>query len=213
VSAASCGFAPEPAAAPELSPEPQLPELKDPVEHKSKTPLILLLLVLACAAGGAYWWKFARIPESAPPAVNAPAPATSGAPSAQASQAASAPAPESQTAPAPAPSRDLPPLQRARELLRAGGSPEQAVELAKNMQTPEGADGAFLLFEDAANKGSGPAMLALARYYDPLDKEPGGSIVKDHEQARAWYERALRAGQIEAQAKLDALKKWMEKNG
>ncbi|MDR0238835.1 MAG: hypothetical protein LBI88_01230, partial [Deltaproteobacteria bacterium] len=101
------------------APEPQLPELKDPVERTSATPRILLLLVLiACAAGGAYWWKFAQAPESAPPAADTTAPASSA--------AGAPPAPAPQAAPAPAPSGDPPPLQRVRELLRAGIAPEQA---------------------------------------------------------------------------------------
>ncbi|MCL2123311.1 MAG: sel1 repeat family protein [Desulfovibrionaceae bacterium] len=175
---------PSPPPASEHVPEPQLPDLKDPVEHKSKTPLMLLLLVLACAAGGAYWWKFAQAPESSPPA--------------PASQAA------------PAPSRDLPPLQRARELLRVGIAPEQAVELAKDMQTPEGADGAFLLLEDAAQKGSPEAMLGLARFYDPADAAPKGSILNDPVQAYDWYTKAKDKGQGAADDKLKALRAWAE---
>ena len=196
---------PEPVPAPEAPPEPQLPELKDPVEHKSKTPLILLLLVLACAAGGAYWWKF-MTPPSAPPAADITAPAPQAAPS----PAPPSDPPASQAVPAPAPSKDLPPLQRARELLRAGGSPEQAVELAKNMQTPEGADGAFLLLEDAAQKGNSEAMLGLARFYDPTDAASKGSIRPDPAQARDWYAKAKDKGQDAADDKLKTLRAWAE---
>ena len=185
---------PKPEAAP--GPEPQLPVLKDPVEPKNKAPLVLLLL-LACAAGGAYWWKFARNPESTPVAANATVPAPSAA---SASQAATVPVPYG----------DLPPLQRARELLRAGIPPEQAVELAKTMQTPAGADGAFLLLEDAAQKGSPEAMLGLARFYDPADAAPRGSIRPDPAQARDWYNKARDKGQKAAEDKLKALRAWAE---
>ncbi|MDR2695075.1 MAG: sel1 repeat family protein [Deltaproteobacteria bacterium] len=174
---------PEPSPAPE--PEPQLPVLKDPVEPKSKTPLILLLL-LACTAGGVYWWK-SQNPDNAPSAASAP-----------------------QAAPLPVPSGDLPPLQRARELLRAGVSPEQAVALAKDMQTPDSADGAFLLLEDAAQKGSPEAMLGLARFYDPADASPRGSIRPDPAQARDWYNKARDKGQGAAEDKLKALRAWAE---
>jgi TPR repeat protein len=187
-----------------------LPELKDPVEHKNKAPLILLLLlVLACAAGGVYWWKF-MAPADAPPAAQA-----------SAQQAAPAPAPPADNAPpvqqaapppqqaAPTP-KDLPPLQRARELLRAGIPPEQAVTLAKDMQSPEGADGAFLLLEDAAQKGSPEAMLDLARFYDPVDAAPKGSILPDPAQAREWYGKARDKGQGAAEDKLKALRAWAE---
>jgi TPR repeat protein len=101
-------------------------------------------------------------------------------------------------------------LQRARELLRAGIAPEQAVELAKNMQTSEGADGAFLLLEDAAQKGNPEAMLGLARFYDPADDAPRGSILPDPAQARDWYNKARDRGQAGAEDKLKALRAWAE---
>jgi hypothetical protein len=203
---------PEPEPDFEPEPEPPLPVLRDPVERTSNAPLLLLLLVLACAAGGAYWWQRgqADVPAAnattpAPQAVPAPAPAAQLAPD-------PAPAPPSapQAAPAPAPSPDLPPLQRARELLRAGVTPEQAVELAKDMQTPEGADGAFLLLEDAAQKGNPEAMLSLARFYDPADATPRGSILPDPAQARVWYNRAKDKGQATAEDRLKALRAWAE---
>ena len=191
---------PTPSPPPVAEPKPQLPELKDPVERKSKMPLILLLLILACAAGGVYWWKFVQTPENAPPAANvtAPAPSAASAPSATTPQ------------PVPAPAKDLPPLQRARELLRTGITPAQAVELAKIMRTPEGADGAFLLLEDAAQKGSPEGMLGLARFYDPADAEPKGSIRPDPAQAYDWYSKAKDKGQGAADDKLQALRAWAE---
>jgi len=191
---------PAPSPPPAAEPEPQLPELKDPVERKNKTPLILLLLVLACAAGGAYWWKFVQTPESAPPAAKVTAPAPSA--------ASEPPTPAPRDAPAPA--KVLPPLQRARELLRTGITPEQAVALAKDMRTSEGADGAFLLLEDAAQKGSPEGMLGLARFYDPADAEPKGSIRPDPAQAYDWYSKAKDKGQGAADDKLKALRAWAE---
>ena len=177
---------------PQRTPPPPLPVLKDPVEPKSKAPFILLLLALACGAGGVYWWKS----HNAAATVNASAPTTS---------------PES-AAPAPVPARSVnsPSLQRARELLRTGVSPEQAVEAAKSMHTTEGADGAFLLLEDAAQKGAPVAMLGLARFYDPADAAPKGSIRPDPEQARAWYNMAKDKGLSAADDKLKALRAWAE---
>ena len=209
--------APPPAQEPPPEPEPPLPELKDPVEHKSKAPLILLLLVLACIAGGIYWWKTAQSSQNAPPAVNATVPASapeSPSPAPPPPTASAPPAPASQAAPEASPSKETPPLQRARELLRAGASPEEAMtlamELTKDMQIPEGADGAFLLLEDAAQKGKPEAMLALARFYDPADTAPKGSILPDPEQARNWYNRAKEQGQNAADDKLNALRAWAE---
>ena len=169
-----------------------MPTLKDPVEPKSKAPLILLLLVLACGAGGAYWWKSHNTAATA----NASAPAT----------------PSENAVPAPIPARSVnsPSLQRARELLRTGVPPEQAVETAKSMHTPEGADAAFLLLEDAAQKGAPVAMLGLARFYDPADAAPKGSIRPDPEQARDWYNKAKDKGLSAADDKLKALRAWAE---
>ena len=194
---------PEAEPAPEPEPEPQLPVLRDPVEHTSKAPLLLLLLALACAAGGVYWWQRGQADTASAAKATTPAPQLAPTP-------APAPPSEPQTAPAPAPSRDLPPLQRARELLRAGVSPEQAVELAKDMQTPEGADGAFLLLEDAAQRGNPAAMLSLARFYDPAEAAPRGSILPDPVQARDWYNKAKDKGQAEAEDRLKALRAWAE---
>jgi TPR repeat protein len=55
-------------------------------------------------------------------------------------------------------------------------------------------------------------MLHLARYYDPSDEQPHGSIIKDAEQAAAWYARAAAAGIAEAQDALQMLKDWQVKN-
>jgi hypothetical protein len=194
-------FLPDSEAQPES--EPQLPELKDPVEARSKAPLVALLLLLVCAAAGAYWWKFMRTTDGPPlAAANAtvPAPPAESAP----------PVPVPQAASAPEPSGEQPPLQRARELLRAGASPEQAVELAKDLLTHEGADGAFLLLEDAAQKDHSEAMLGLARFYDPADAAPKGSIRLDPFLARMWYNRAKDRGQGAAEDKLQALRAWAE---
>jgi len=195
---------------PEPEPGPPLPVLKDPVEHKSKAPLILLL-ALVCVAGGVYW----RQSQSAAPMANATAPAPSKNPGGELRFEIGAQQRDDANSSNSAQKRqsaalNLPPLQRARELLRAGISPEQAVETAKSMQAPEGADGAFLLLEDAAQKGAPEAMLGLARFYDPADAAPKGSILPDPEQARDWYNKAKDQGQSAADDKLKALRAWAQ---
>jgi TPR repeat protein len=160
-----------------------LPPLKDPVEARSKTLLLLLLLlVLVCVAGGIYWWQAESAPSAARSAATGQGKAFHASPL----------------------------LQRARELLRKGVSPEEAMELARGMQTPDGADGAFLLLEDAAQKGKPEAMLLLARFYDPTDAMPKGSIRPDPEQARDWYHKAGERGQEAAEGRLKALRAWAE---
>jgi len=54
---------------------------------------------------------------------------------------------------------------------------------------------ARLVFEYAARRGSTPAMVALARTYDPEYLAPmglHGGVKADKSQATAWYERAAR---------------------
>jgi hypothetical protein len=178
---------PEPSPAPQPLPEPPLPPLRDPVKPRSKTPLLLLLLlVLAASAAGVYWKQSASTP-----------PAAAGA--------------SAQSAP-PAVSTAPPAVQRAREALRRGISPEEAMELAKDLYTPDGADGAFLLLEEAALKGKTEAMLNLARFYDPTDTAPKGTIRPDAEQAREWYAKAKDGGQGAADDRLKALRAWAEAN-
>ena len=76
-------------------------------------------------------------------------------------------------------------------------------------ETPEGRDAAFLLLGAAAEGGTAKAMVPLARFYDPTDEAPAGSIRKDAEQARLWYAKAKVAGADEAAARLDTLDAWL----
>ncbi|MDR0465728.1 MAG: hypothetical protein LBH94_00045 [Deltaproteobacteria bacterium] len=217
-----------PAPKPAPDPHSPLPPLKDPVEAKSKTPLVpLLLLALTCVAGGVYWLQSESAPpvprtgSTAPSAQGASATASpaQGAPIAAAPAASSAPsaprvaAPATSSAqgtPSTAAAATSPHLQRAREHLRGGISPDEAINLAKSMQIPEGADGAFLLLEDAAQKGKSEAMLLLARFYDPTDVAPKGSIQPDPEQAYDWYKKARDGGQSAADDRLRSLRAWAE---
>jgi hypothetical protein len=111
---------------------------------------------------------------------------------------------------------DAPPLQQARELLgKSDAGAEESLRLAlklKPLADDESTDAAFLLLEYAAHKNNGQAMLHLARYYDPSDNQPHGSIIKDVEQAAAWYARAAESGVAEAKDALQMLKDWQEKN-
>jgi TPR repeat protein len=111
----------------------------------------------------------------------------------------------------------VPPLQQAyNHLIRENPDPEASLRLALVLQkegSSDAYDAAFLLFENAAQKDNGRAMIFMGEYYDPLDSKPNGSIIKDSEQAFAWYNRALQMGEENAQTKLDALRKWMDEHG
>jgi TPR repeat protein len=113
--------------------------------------------------------------------------------------------------PTPSYTPDAPALEKARKALREGISPGDAVALAKSLpESPERADAAFLLLEYAADSGNAEAALAVARYYDPTDKEPSGTIRKNSESAYNWYTDALAGGQENAKIRLTQLRSWVE---
>ena len=58
--------------------------------------------------------------------------------------------------------------------------------------------------------GMREAALAVARYYDPTDKEPSGTIRKNPESAYDWYTEALAGGQENAKTRLAQLRSWVE---
>ena len=113
--------------------------------------------------------------------------------------------------PPPSYTPDAPALEKARKALREGISPEDALALAKSLpESPERADAAFLLLEFAADSGNAEAALAVARYYDPTDDEPSGTIRKNPETAYNWYTDALAGGQENAKIRLAQLRSWVE---
>ncbi len=105
--------------------------------------------------------------------------------------------------PPPSYTPDAPVLEKARKALREGITPEAALALAKALpESPERRDAAFLLLEFAADSGNAEAALAVARYYDPTDKAPSGTIRKNPETAYGWYTEALAGGQETAKNRL-----------
>lgn len=165
---------------PVQEPEPATP----PAPKKSLAlPLVAVLAALLILGGGGFaLWKFVLQPDTDTTAREA-------------------------EAPPPAKS----PLQQAREYLAGSGNPDEALSLAKRLRGEEsGADAAFLLAEDAAEKGNTEAMLMTGSFYDPADSGPSGSIEKDPFQALEWYTKAKAAGNAEAAARLNALRSWAE---
>ena len=113
--------------------------------------------------------------------------------------------------PPPSYTPDAPVLEKARKALREGITPEAALALAKALpESPERRDAAFLLLEFAADSGNAEAALAVARYYDPTDKAPSGTIRKNPETAYGWYTEALAGGQENAETRLAQLRSWVE---
>ena len=159
-------------------------------------------LVVIVVAGYLVWKSF-QVDEVKPQAV----------PKAELPRMANLPPKKEAIPPPPPPSYtpDAPALEKARKALRDGISPEEAVALANSLtESPERADAAFLLLEFAADSGNAVAALAVARYYDPTEKEPSGTIRKSPESAYDWYTVALAGGQQSAETRLAQLRSWVE---
>jgi len=106
---------------------------------------------------------------------------------------------------------DAPALEQARSSLREEISSDEAVLLAKSLpESPERADAAFLLFEYAAEAGNAEAAKYVARYYDPTDDLPSGTIRKNPEIAYDWYQIALAGGYEDVQKNMAKLRIWVE---
>ncbi len=215
---ASPAVAPEPAPEPVLepvpAPEPEAPLTEPPLQmaHKTeasqksvgKTAIIVGVLALLLCAGLAVWWFVLREPES---------PSLPQTPAQSATNAASGAQSTENTAAAKSP------LVTAREQLRGEALPDVSLAMAKPLRkadaSPEECDAAFLLLEDAAQKGNAEAMLLVGEYYDPAASLPRGSIPVDMTQAKRWYDEALLKGQDKAlpQAALDKLKEYVKAEG
>lgn len=185
--------APEPQPQPAPQPEPGPRELtlqEAPARPKSRLPLVLALLLLLIAAGGAAWYFLIHQRPDVPPVPAAPA--------------------QAESTPAPAPTA----LEIARKHLRGAADPAAGLALAKPLRTPdagpEESDAAFLLLEDAAQKGNAEAMWLVGQFYDPVATLPRGSIPVDMSLARQWYEKAKAAGVAQADAALKALRAHVE---
>ena len=221
---------PVPAPAPEPvveSPEPPLafeepqqpaPQLETPLEMNTQQPeksggkgmLVALLVLALVAAGAAAWWFLLREPEKAP--LPTPPAQTQNA---DKPQNTDQPQPKPAEAPkqgADAAKPALTPLASAREQLRGQALPDVSLAMAKPLRkadaTPEETDAAFLLLEDAAQKGDAEAMFLVGQFYDPASTLPRGSIPADLTQAKRWYDQAAQKAQPQAKAALDKLKEY-----
>jgi hypothetical protein len=112
--------------------------------------------------------------------------------------------------PPPSYQPDAPVLEQARTALREGITPGDAVLLARSLpESPERSDAAFLLLEYAAESGNAEAAEQVARYYDPSDETPSGTIQKNPEIAYEWYKKASDGGQ-DTREQLNRLHRWVE---
>lgn len=221
---------PVPAPAPEPvveSPEPPLafeepqqpaPQLEDPLTMNTQQPeksggkgmLVALLVLALVAAGAAAWWFLLRESEKAP--LPTPPAQTENAGKPQNTDQAQPKPAEAPKQGADAAKPALTPLASAREQLRGQALPDVSLAMAKPLRkadaTPEETDAAFLLLEDAAQKGDAEAMFLVGQFYDPASTLPRGSIPADLTQAKRWYDQAAQKAQPQAKAALDKLKEY-----
>ncbi len=180
------------------------------MEFKVKSRERLWIVAIAGIVGlavlivaGYFVWKLFRVEEPKP----------KDAPKTELPRMANLPPKKEVIPPPPAPTYtpDAPALERAREALREGITPDEAMAMANAMpESPERADAAFLLLEYAADSGNAAAALAVGRYYDPTDKAPSGTIRKNPETAYNWYSDAAAGGQADAQTRIAQLRAWVE---
>ncbi len=183
---------------PPPTPTPPPPPPK-PDGGGSKVPMILGgVLVLLLAAGGAVWW-FTREP---PPAQVTPP----------------VPAPEQTRREAPPPPPPPGPVWpdgtdglSLQDVVTRAANPAGIHAVALRRQAEGKHDDALVLFEEAAERGHGPAMTAVARMYDPNGFVSGRPFVNSDARAAAKYYRdAARAGDPAAEAPRAALRATLE---
>ena len=118
--------------------------------------------------------------------------------------------PELKPPPKPTYSADAPVLEQARQALREGITPADALAIAAALpEKPERADAAFLLLEYAAESGNAEAAMAVGEYYDPSLDLPSGSIRKNPALAFEWYQTALAGGYTDTKNRLVGLRRWV----
>jgi hypothetical protein len=174
---------------------------------------VLLLLVVAGAVG---WYAFPEIrpgqTAEAPPAPPAPPPPAPVPPPAASPAPASVPPPDAASvAPAagwPEAADGLTPA----EVVQRAPSSEAILSVARRRQQTGRHDDALLLFEEAAERGSGPASAALGRMYDPNGFEPGKPFRNpDGRTAARYYKEAASRGDTSVAAPREALRQRLEK--
>jgi len=163
--------------------------------------MAITAISLVAVIWAGYWLFKDHGKETLPPAPSLPLPKMANLPRKK---------PEIKPPPKPTYAPDAPVLQQARQALREGIAPAEALAMATALpEKPERADAAFLLLEYAAESGNAEAAMAVGEYYDPSLDQPSGSIRKNPAHAFEWYQIALAGGHTEARNRLTNLRRWV----
>lgn len=184
-----------------IEPKPPLVQTGQNGRRQSSRRVWLVLAVVALLSIlgiGGYWWSLPA-DEPAPPASKVVDP-----------PGETPPLPPVVAAPPSAPSAFS--VQDARQKLQAGLTPDQMYALAQQFQAqPDGLQGAFLLYGQAAEQGHAAAALKLGEMYDPSSSEPTPLPRRRAAKAYAWYRQAAAGGVAEAGQRLAGLRAWAER--
>jgi hypothetical protein len=163
--------------------------------------MAITAISLAAVIWGGYWLFKDHGREALPPAPSPSLPKMANLPRKK---------PEIIPPPKPTYAPDAPVLEQARQALREGITPADALAMAEALpEKPERADAAFLLLEYAAESGNAEAAMAVGAYYDPSLDQPSGSIRKNPARAFEWYQTAIAGGHTEAGNRLASLRRWV----
>lgn len=185
--------------APARSPAPPLPREQVTVSAKqdgaSRTPLLAGIgLLLLAVIGGAAWW-FTSAPQPAPIAAPAEMP----------------PALPPATVTAERPWLERSDGMNLRDLVQSASDAAAIHAAALRRQAAGRHDDALVLFEEAGERGHGPALTAVARLYDPIGFVAGLPFrAPDPRAAARYYRDAVQKGDATAQVPRAALKTWLE---
>jgi TPR repeat protein len=175
--------------------------MQNPMRRASFLWIAITALSLVAVICGGYWLFKDRGKEMLPPAPSPSLPKMANLPRNE---------PEIKPPPKLTYAPDAPVLEQARQALREGITPADALAMAATLpEKPERADAAFLLLEYAAESGHAEAAMAVGEYYDPSLDLPSGSIRKNPAHAFEWYQAALEGGHTESRNRLTNLRRWV----
>jgi hypothetical protein len=175
--------------------------MQNPMRKASFLWMAITAISLVAVIWAGYWLFKDHGKETLPPAPSPSLPKMANLPRKK---------PEIKPPPKPTYAPDAPVLEQARQALREGTTPAEALAMAAALpEKPERADAAFLLLEYAAESGNAEAAMAVGEYYDPSLDLPSGSIRKNPAHAFEWYQIALAGGHTEARNRLTDLRQWV----